>query len=47
MKILQFVSVPEDESVAKPITAGPVATTTTTVSKSTFFLSSFHHFSNL
>lgn len=31
MKILQFVSVPQDESVSKPIAPGP---TTTTVSKS-------------
>lgn len=39
MKILQFVSVPEDESAPKPIASGPTTTVpTTAVSKSKFWI---------
>lgn len=44
MKILQFVSVPEDESASKPITPNPAATTTVSKSTRLIFPTSFVEF---
>lgn len=45
MKILQFVSVPEDESASKPVTVGPsntIVTKSNLLYTAEYFLYEFH-----